>query len=75
MTDKFMSGWGRAKGMINKMVVICDDYDQAYLIRKNAKKRSEMKHVNIRESVPYYGNHILASWSTFEELGEIWKAI
>jgi len=75
MTDKFMSGWGRAKGMINKMVVICEDYDQANVIRHNAKKRPEMRYVNIRSTCPYYGNHILTSWSTFAELGEIWKAI
>ena len=56
MTDKFMSGWGMAAGKSNKLVIVCDTLEDAEIVYQNAKRRSEMKHVNIRCSKPYYGN-------------------
>lgn len=73
MTDKFMSGWGVAKGMINKMVVCCDTLQQAEQIAKAARNRLEMRRVNIRTTRPSYGKHILTSWKSWDELGSIWK--
>ena len=75
MTDKFMSGWGRAHNMINKLVIICETYEQARAVLHNAKKRPEMKRVNLRHSCPSYGSHILTSWKNFSELGECWTKI
>ncbi len=54
MTDKFMSGWGMARGKINKLVISCNTYDEANTVRNNADRRSEMKYVNIRTTKPYY---------------------
>jgi hypothetical protein len=73
MTDKFMSGWGMSQGKINKMVVSCDTLQQAEQIAQAARKRSEMRRVNIRTTAPSYGKHILTSWKTWEELGSVWK--
>jgi hypothetical protein len=73
MTDKFMSGWGQARGLVNKMIVECETYEQAKTIARNARNRREMRRVNIRTSRPYYGNHILPSWKTWDDLGDIWK--
>ena len=73
MTDKFMSGWGMAQGKTNKLIIECANYDQAALIAKNARKRSEMRHVNIRASKPYYGSHVLESWKTFDDMFGSWK--
>ena len=50
MTDNFMSGWGLARNKTNKLVIECDDMNQAMLIEKNAKLRSEMRYVNIRST-------------------------
>jgi hypothetical protein len=72
MTDKFMSGWGNADGLINKYIIVCDNYQQADIIERNAQKRSEMKHINIRRSTPYYGDGYLSSYENFNELGEVW---
>ena len=73
MTDKFMSGWGMAKDKTNKLIVVCDSWKDAETIERNAKKRSEMKYINICMKKPRYGKNVLESWKTFEELGEIWK--
>lgn len=73
MTDKFLSGWGMAKGKINKMVVECDTLADAEIIEGAANKRSEMKHVNICMTRPKYGSRYLVSWKTFDQLGERWK--
>ena len=73
MTDKFMSGWGMAEGKINKLIIACENYKQAETIERNAKKRSEMKYVAIRNTKPSYPKHILPSWKTFDDLGDIWK--
>lgn len=73
MTDKFMSGWGMAEGKTNKFIVACETYEQARNIERNAHRRSEMKHIAIRSTKPYYRGNVLPSWKTYDELGDIWK--
>lgn len=75
MTDKFLSGWGRAEGKINKFVVSCDTYEQAETIERNAHKREEMKYINITTKKPSYpSSRYVTSWRTYNDLGAIWKA-
>ena len=57
MTDKFMSGWGKAEGKINKLVIECDSYDIAECVRDYALTRSEMKYINICMNKPRYNNN------------------
>jgi len=74
MTDKFMSGWGHAKGKTNKFVVGCDTYNQAETVARNARRRSEMKYINITSSKPYYNDRrFLVSYRSYSSLGKIWK--
>lgn len=73
MTDKFFSGWGGAEGKTNKFIVVCENWQQAQTIERNAKKRPEMKYINICTNKPRYGANVKESWKTFEQLGEIWK--
>ena len=54
MTDKFMSGWGKARDKINKLIFICDDYEQAEIVYNNAQNRTDMKYINICTKKPYY---------------------
>ena len=54
MTDKFMSGWGMADHKTNKLVIECDNYDEAETVYNNALERSEMKYVNICMNKPRY---------------------
>ena len=54
MTDKFMSGWGKAEHKINKYVLECDSYEEAEIVAENARHRSEMKYINICSSKPRY---------------------
>lgn len=72
MTDKFMSGWGMAAGKVNKMVVQCDTLAQAELIERNAKRRSEMRRVNICVNKPRYSSHVVVSWKNFKDLSGPW---
>lgn len=75
MTDRFMSGWGKAEGLINKFVVECDTYKQAEIIKYNASRRKEMKYINITISKPYYNpSRYLVSHRLFEDLGQCWTA-
>jgi len=74
MTDSFMSGWGKAKGKTNKYVIGCDTHKQANTVAKNAKKRSEMKYVNICLNKPRYKKDgYIISYTTYSQLGDIWK--
>lgn len=74
MTDKFMSGWGMARGKINKLVIECDNNEQARIIAKNASYREEMKHIFICTKKPNYSTEkYFTSFKTFAELGDIWK--
>jgi len=56
MTDKFMSGWGKAQGKINKLVFECDNFKQAEIVAENAEKRGDMKYINININKPYYND-------------------
>ena len=63
MTDKFMSGWGPARNKTNKLVIECDNYDEAVIVERNAQRRPEMKYINICSTKPHYrasSSHI--SW-------------
>lgn len=74
MTDKFMSGWGMAYNKTNKLVIECNSMDDAIIIERNARKRSEMKYVNIVYKKPCYNSKkVMTSHKQFSEMGEIWK--
>lgn len=72
MTDRFMSGWGRAQGRDNKLVISCDTYDEALTVESNALRRGEMKYVNIRTSKPYYPNALVSRHGRDEGDYESW---
>lgn len=74
MSDKFLSGWGKAEGRIAKFVVECKTYEQAETIEQNAKKREEMKYINITTKKPYYNtNRYIITIKKYDSLGNIWK--
>lgn len=56
MTDTFMSGWGMAKGKINKLIFECETYNEARIVAENAENRGDMKRINISRRKPYYNN-------------------
>ena len=73
MTDKFMSGWGYANNLINKYVIECDTMKEAMIAERNAKKRPEMKYINITSNKPYYTpKRYYVSSVKFNDLGTIW---
>ncbi len=53
-TDKFMSGWGKARGKTNKLIFPCDTYQDALIVVENAENRTDQKFINIRSTKPYY---------------------
>ena len=74
MTDKFLSGWGLANNKIDKLVIICENFEQAETIKKNAGMRGDMKNINICLNKPRYNpNRYIVSYKNFDELGAIWK--
>ena len=74
MTDKFFSGWGRARGKLNKYVVKCDTLEQAECVFKNAEMRSEMRNVNYGRKLPYFSpSKYHVSLKTWDQLGYAWK--
>ena len=74
MTDKFLSGWGLANNKIDKLVIICENFEQAETIKKNACIRGDMKNINICLNKPRYNlNRYIVSYKNFDELGAIWK--
>jgi hypothetical protein len=72
MTDKFMSGWGAAKGKTNKLVIVCETREQAMRIERNAHDRSEMKNVSVRTTEPRYGAGYVTSWKDYADMGGNW---
>lgn len=52
-TDKFLSGMGAANGKINKILVECSTWENAHLVMKKLKERSEMKYITVTTKKPY----------------------
>lgn len=73
MTDRFMSGWGKAKDMTNVMVVACPDYESAHNIYCHAINRNEMSRVMICNNKPKARPGVLYSHKNYEDLGPVWK--
>lgn len=53
-TDKFMSGWGRSENLINKLIFICDSFEEALIVEDNARNRIDQKYVSINYSPPKF---------------------
>ena len=72
MTDRFLSGWGKAENKTNKLVLVCDGYDEAERVYAYARTRPEMKYVNICTNKPYYNsNRYYVSWVN-KEIYPLW---
>ena len=56
MTDKFLSGWGKAEGKIAKYVYECKDYNEVLIVSDNAEKRKDQKCINWCVRKPYYSS-------------------
>ena len=54
MTDNFMSGWGESENKINKLVIECENYNDALIVKENASYRGDMKYINISNRKPSY---------------------
>jgi hypothetical protein len=72
MTDKFMSGWGCAKGMRNRLVILCATLAQAEQIQSVANTRPEMRRVTISNNAPRSRSGVLLTFKYWADLGEVW---
>lgn len=73
MTDKFMSGWGRASGGHSFLCIACETWAQAAAIHKAALERPEMRRVAIASKPRRrHGSH--TSIKAFSEMGGPWLA-
>lgn len=52
MIDRFMSGWGKADGKKNRLIIECDSLSVAEGIALAAKNRDEMKNIRVSELLP-----------------------
>ena len=52
-TDKFMSGWGKADGLINKLIILCEP-SEAQTVMDNATNRSDQIHISCSSAPPQY---------------------
>jgi hypothetical protein len=63
MTDTFMSGWGPARGKINKLVIECGNIHEAEIVAQNASDRTDQKNIRIAFRKPYYPSRAyVVSW-------------
>lgn len=73
MQDKFMSGWGAAKGGRSLFCIRCATETQAHAAYAVAKERKEMRNVRIsaQPRTPLKGDH--RKIVDFYQLGPVWK--
>ena len=60
-TDNFMSGWGMARNLINKLVIICETPEEAETVIENATNRDDQKHISASSTPP---NYFHKKWET-----------
>lgn len=74
MVDKFLSGWGQAKGLINIYLIECDTLEQAEQIKAHALDRKEMVRVKLSEGKPPVFNkrNNWISRKHYNDLGGVW---
>ena len=53
-TDKTLSGCGRAKRKINKVIIECKGLEEAERVETYCRSRSDYKYVSIHTAIPYY---------------------
>ena len=51
MTDKFMSGWGPAKGKENDLIFECESKEEAKKLRDYAIRREEMHNIYLSDII------------------------
>lgn len=69
MTDSFMSGWGKAEGKTNKLVLECDSLREANIVATYADQRNEMKRVSVRKTKPKYNeSNYYTQYKTKEDM-------
>ena len=51
-TDRFMSGWGRAEGLINRLIFLCETSEDAEAVFNNATARDDQKHITCSSLPP-----------------------
>jgi hypothetical protein len=50
--DTFMSDWGRAEGLSNKLIILCDNFEEAQTVAQNAKNRGDQRSIKIHSKPP-----------------------
>jgi len=53
-TDKFMSGWGHAEGLINKLIILCETTEEAETVIANAEAREDQTNISASYKPPQY---------------------
>jgi hypothetical protein len=74
MRDKFMSGWGGARGKKSIYVVECETDEQATAILHAAEDRSEMVNISILSEKPVARANQVMTVRSFWDLGGPWHA-
>lgn len=54
MTDKYKCVLGQFSSKVNKLIFICNSLEQAKKVESKAKKREEMKFINVTKTKPKY---------------------
>ena len=52
--DRYMSGWGRAEGAINTVILPCADYAEAQRVADYAESRGDQSRVRIVSNRPRF---------------------
>ena len=71
MTDPIFSYEGKAEGKIAKYVYTCDSYEEAEIVRDNARGRGDQKYINVVCHKPRYNSSThYTQWKNKENCGK-----
>ncbi len=63
MKDQFMSNWGTAAGLTNRLVVLCETWMVGAAVARRATDREEMSRITITSHRPAHHFQTLYSWT------------
>lgn len=69
-TDRFMSGWGGARGGLSKCAWACDSLGRAEAVKSQVSSRREMKYVNIVDLRTYRPGRACAHFHIYLDNGK-----
>lgn len=76
LTDKFLSGWGKAEGKKNRLIIPTRSLREAELVKQEANTRNDFTNIEVKERIPNYDHRKnFVQVKTREDMPKLFKKV